>query len=199
MIRTLVLCLAMLSATLLAACGSSPKSAFYLLGPDAALIRDGPAVPVHVVVGPVTIPDLVDRPQIVTRLNPNEVAVNEFARWAAPLKSDIARAIAADVGTLLGSEHVGVFDTEVAAWRVRVDVMVFESVPGESVTLDARWTVRAPGKVAPATGRTVARERVQGGGYDALVAAHDRALATVSRDIASAVRAGYAQAGRAPP
>jgi uncharacterized protein len=39
------------------------------------------------------------------------------------------------------------------------------------------------------TGRTVAREATQGPGYEALAAAHSRALATVSADIAAAIRA----------
>jgi len=37
-------------------------------------------------------------------------------------------------------------------------------------------------------GRTVAREPVQGKDYDALAAAHSRAVARLSRDIADAVR-----------
>ena len=39
------------------------------------------------------------------------------------------------------------------------------------------------------SGRTVAREAVQGDGFDALAAAHSRALAKMSGDIATAIRA----------
>ena len=39
------------------------------------------------------------------------------------------------------------------------------------------------------SGRTVAREAVQGEGFDALAAAHSRALAKMSADIAAAIRA----------
>jgi hypothetical protein len=39
------------------------------------------------------------------------------------------------------------------------------------------------------SGRTVAREPAQGDGFDALAAAHSRALAKVSSDIATAIRA----------
>lgn len=171
-------------------CGSSPTASFYTLSPDATLVGDGAAAPVHVVINPVTVPELVDRPQIVTRVAENQVSLDEFARWAEPLKTDIARVVAADVGQLLGSARVNVFDTgtdTTPVWRVRVDVMRFESAPGDSVMIDALWTVRPPGKAA-VTGRSVVREPVQGHGYDALVAAHDRALATVSRDITSAIR-----------
>jgi len=56
-----------LLAGLLGGCSSSPKASFYTLSADAALQHTGAAVPIHIVVSPVTVPDLVDRPQIVTR------------------------------------------------------------------------------------------------------------------------------------
>ncbi|RXV64439.1 membrane integrity-associated transporter subunit PqiC [Burkholderia stabilis] len=180
-----------LMAGLLGGCGSSPTARFYTLSPDATLTGDGAAAPVHVVVSPVTVPEVVDRPQIVTRAAGSRVDIDEFARWAEPLKTDIARVIAADLGMLLGSAQVNVFDSGVGAtpaWRVRVDVMRFDSMPGDSVTIDAQWAIRAPGKPDVVMGRSVAHEPVQGQGYDALVTAHDRALGSVSRDIASFIR-----------
>lgn len=179
-----------LMAGLLGGCGSSPTARFYTLSPDAALTGDGAAMPVSVVVNPVTVPELVDRPQIVTRVAGNQVSLDEFARWAEPLKSDIARVIAADVGRLLGSPRVNVFDAGAAApaWRVRVDVMRFEAISGDSVTVEAQWAVRPPGKAAAVMGRSVSREPVQGNGYEVLIGAYDRAIAAVSRDIASAIR-----------
>jgi hypothetical protein len=44
------------------------------------------------------------------------------------------------------------------------------------------------GYAAPVSGRTTLREPVQGEGYDALAAAHSRALAGLSQDIAAAIR-----------
>jgi hypothetical protein len=41
----------------------------------------------------VTVPDVVDRPQFVTRAGLNQVTINEFARWGEPLKGEIARVI----------------------------------------------------------------------------------------------------------
>jgi uncharacterized protein len=187
---------ALLVAVTLAACGSSKNASFYTLGQDPALSRDGDATSVYIVVGPVTVPDLVDRPQIVTRRAGNEVELHEFVRWAQPLKMDIARAIASDLSQLLGSEQVTVFDASSdasRAWRVRVDVMSFDTTIGDSVTVDALWAVRPPGKQPVLTGRSLAHEPVRGAGYDALISAHDRALASVSRDIASAIRTTLAK------
>ena len=49
----------------------------------------------------VAVPDLVDRPQIVVRMGPNQVGIGEQARWAEPLKSAIARVVAANLATAL--------------------------------------------------------------------------------------------------
>ncbi len=76
-----------------------------------------------------------------------------------------------------------------ADYRAGVDVQSFQSAPGEAAILDAVWTVRRTKDGKAETGRTTAREAVQEKGYDALAAAHSRALARLSRDIADAVRA----------
>jgi len=76
---------------------------------------------------------------------------------------------------------------------VRVDVLRFDSAPGEAATIDALWTVRPPRQAALLTGRTVAREPVADKDCGALVAAHSRALAAVSQDIAAAIRWASAQ------
>lgn len=171
----------------------SPSTSFYALSPDASLASTGSTRPVVAVVGPVTIPETVDRPQIVTRVGDAEVAVNEFARWAQPLGSDIGRVIAADLSVLLDSPQISVYDMTrdpLNVWHVRIDVMRFESVPGRDVTVDVQWAVRAPGKVRSlTTGRSVVHEPVSESGFAPLVAAHDRALASVSRDIAAAIQA----------
>ena len=74
------------------------------------------------------------------------------------------------------------------AYRVAIDIQKFESVPGKSVLVDAAWAIRKPAGGAT-TGTTRASEPVTGAGFDALVAAHSRALAKVSSDIAAAIRA----------
>ncbi|MEX3633910.1 membrane integrity-associated transporter subunit PqiC [Paraburkholderia sp. BR14320] len=184
-----------LAAALLGAC-KSPATNFYTLSPDESLSSTGAGRPIAAVVGPVTIPEIVDRPQIVTRIGNNEVEVNEFDRWAQPLGGDIGRVIAADLGALLNSQQISVFDAvrdPSVVWRVRIDVMRFESVPGRDVTVDVLWAVRPPGKVRAVTGRSVARESVSGPGFEPIIAAHDRALASVSRDIAAAVQANPVQ------
>ena len=84
--------------------------------------------------------------------------------------------------------------------RVLVDVQRFESVPGQGVTIEALWSVRRAAEITPLRtpqrtpqrepqyGHSLVSEPATGPNYDALAAAHARALAAVSRDIAQAIR-----------
>ena len=169
-------------------CASAP-SRFYTLNSTAR--GDGTSAAQYaVVVGPVTVPTEVDRPQFTVQAAPNRVAVDEFNRWAEPLNENIARVVAADLAALLGTPRVAAVSLANfnPAWRVTLDIQRFESVPGKSAQIEALWVVRQSAGGISLSGRTTAREPVADKSFDALAAAHSRALAQVSRDIAAAIR-----------
>ncbi len=176
----------------LVACSTAP-SRFYTLSSTAT--ADGAAAaPFAVLVGPVTVPAAVDRSEIVVQVEPNRVDVDEFNRWAAPLNDAIARVVAGDLTVLLATPDVAAaplanFRPD---YRVTINIQRFESLPGQSVLVDAVWAVHRTADGSTRSGRTTAREAVQGGSYDAIAAAHSRALAQVSGDIAAAIRAASA-------
>ncbi len=184
----------MVSIALLAAaasgCGTTAPSRFYTL--DVTAVSDGTApVGDAIMVGPVSVPASVDRPEFVLQTAPNRVDVDEFNRWAAPLNDAVAQVVAGDLVKLLGTPNVAAapmanFDP---AYRVTIDVQRFESVPGQSALVEAVWTVHRTAGGETRSGRTIASEPVQGSGFDALAAAHSRALAKMSVDIAAAIRA----------
>ena len=181
---------ALLAVALLSGCGTSPNATFYTLGAIEAPAPGEAKAAYTVAIGAVTVPEMLERPQIVTRSGANQVTINEFERWAGPLKSEIARTIAENLTKLLGGASVFTYPQSAsvnADYRVLVDVQRFDSTPGEAATIEVLWQVR-PAKGEPKNGRSVAREAVQGKDYDALVAAHNRALATVSSEIAAAIR-----------
>jgi uncharacterized lipoprotein YmbA len=173
-----------------AACSATKPSHFYTL--DATAVKEGPAQPgITVVVGQVSLPADVDRPQFVVQVAPNQVAMDEYHRWIAPLDDIIARAVAGNLAVLLGAPQVAgePFADFNPAYRVTIDVQHFASIPAQSARIEALWTVRNLTDGQIRSGHTLAREAVQGKGFDALAAAHSRALAQVSRDIAAAIRA----------
>ena len=174
-------------------CASAP-SRFYTLESTAA---DAGASPMTepVLVGPVTVPSSVDRPEIVIQVTPNRVALEEFNRWAGPLNESIARTVAENLSVILANPRVASgfianFDPQ---YRVTLDVQRFESVPGSAAVVDAIWVVKRTKGDTVQSGRTTAQEVPAGASFDELAAAHSRALAQVSQDIARAIRLDAAQ------
>ena len=182
-VRTLALALLLT----LAACGTPPQERFFTLSSDG-VPRTVTEPAYTVVVGPVTVPEVVDRPQLVIRSSPTRVEIAELARWAAPLKSEIPRVMGDQLARLLEGARVSTSSERAvgtADYRVLLDVQRFESTPQESATIQVSWTVR-PREGAAVGGQSVASEPA-GPGYDGLVAAHSRALERVSREIAAAI------------
>ena len=138
-----------------------------------------------------SIPAVVDRPQIVVTTSPNQVRPEEFNRWASPLQNAIARVVAENLVALLGTPRVILSSQTLGAdadYRAAIEVQRFESAQGEAATLDAVWTVIRTKDGKSQTGRTTVREATSDKSYDALAAAHSRALARLSQDIADGVR-----------
>jgi uncharacterized lipoprotein YmbA len=182
----LILCA---SVVLLAAC-ASPVSRFYTL--SAATAPAPLSSDLSLIVGPVSVPASVDRPEIVVTTGPNQVRLEEYDRWASPLENEISRAVAENLVALLGTPRVTQSSQTSgtrADYRAAIEVQKFESAPGASAVVDAVWTVRRTKDDRSRTGRTTVREAVPQQGYDALAAAHSRAIARLSQDIAAAVRA----------
>lgn len=178
----------------LAGCGGSPKEMYYTLSASGAMNDEAPASGVStysVAVGPITLPEVVDRPQLVLRVGPNEVTFEELHRWAGSLRSEIPQFIADNLAGYLNVKQVAAYPQsagEDAEYRVLIDIQQFDATLGESVEIAALWTVRRSSDGAMQTGRSLAKESSSGLSYNAVVAAYSRALATVSREIAEAIR-----------
>ena len=67
---------------------------------------------------------------------PNQVDVDEFNRWAAPLNDAVAQVVAGDLVKLLGTPNVA--SAPMAnfepAYRVTIDIQRFDSAPGQAAT-----------------------------------------------------------------
>ena len=99
----------------------------------------------RVAIGPVTVPEALDRLQIVLRVAPNRYAISDTERWLEPLKREIPRVIANEVGQRLHAARVAAHlqhGGQNADYQVLIEVLRFESMPGASITLEAAWSVR---------------------------------------------------------
>jgi len=178
------------------ACLRSPEVRYYTLasqGP-AGPPRAAPRYTVHV--APASVPEAVDRPELVLRVSATELAIDDRHRWVEPLRTGIARALADDLGRRLdgalvstSQEGQGQAPSDV---EIAVDVQHLDVGLTEGASIEAAWTARWADGRPTRTGRSLARARgAPGGTHDAAVAACAAALASVSDDIARSVRAEY--------
>jgi uncharacterized lipoprotein YmbA len=187
-----------LLVVILAGCAGSPSSKFYQLEPlpnRASIVCDAlPEQNLIIAIGPVRIPDYLDRPQIVTRAGRNELRLSEFDRWAGSLENDVTRVLVEDISILLPTERFSAvpwtsyLESQVpASYRVEVPVERFDGWLGDSVLLKAQWAVFARNRSMLLKRESLIRERINGGSYDALVDAMSAALEKLSGDISGGI------------
>jgi len=181
---------------LFSGCASSKPSRFYTLDTMKPMqdVRKGTAAEQQVAVGlgPVEIPDYLDRPQIVTRSSGNELEIAEFDRWAGSLREDVARTLMENLSVLLAQDNASVVSWRWNSpfnFRIIVDILRFDAMPDDNLVLKAQWSiVGADDGKAPIVHASGFSEKIQGNDYNAKITAMSRTLGMLSRDIAEAIK-----------
>jgi len=181
---------------LLGACGSSPAVRYYTLqGPALEKTAEVPVTNAvdarSVQLVSLTVPQSVDRPQLVLRSGDNTLNVREQDRWAEPLKHNLALVLAATMMQDLDGAPVVVRATglEETAWKLGIDIQRFEAQPGQAVTLEAVWTLKHQGESKPLSRVSKVRETMHSDSMEAVVAAQSRAVTQLAREIARSINA----------
>lgn len=181
-------------------CSASAPTRFYALSP---VERSGPAESAAdhgsvVAVGPVTIPDYVNRREMVTVDGPNEVKIRDFDRWAGDLEEELSRVLVEDLTAKLPA---GRFD--VVHWlptinarvpgmrRLTVAVTRFEAstAPGGSAVIEADWAVLGENDAVVTRRKSVKTSPLQGTGGKEVAAALSRCVADFSAEVAETLAA----------
>jgi uncharacterized lipoprotein YmbA len=186
-------------ALLLMSCSHSPSVQFYRLTPTTASSSAAP-LDLALMIGPAQFPRALARSQIVTRAGGNRVNVDEYHVWSAPLEYEFLRVLGDNIASDLQSDRIAVYPatpTFQVDYRILMDVLQFDGVPGDSVTLRVRWAIVPPEGEALALGTF---EKVQpidasNDSYDALVAAHSAAIGELGRIITAKLREHNATPG----
>ena len=183
-------------AFFVSSCGTSPAAKFYTLTPVAqhkqekAVIGTGSASPIAI--GPVEIPEYLDRPEIVTRADQNQLILSEFNLWGGSLKTDVNRVLIENVSHFLAADGIpivtwklGITDIQ----KVPVQIVRFDGTPNDSILLKARWAViEKDGKNFEFVRESSITVSVKGGNYNSVVAAMSEALGELSKEIASGIK-----------
>lgn len=184
-----------LAVLLLAGCAHTPKPNYYVLnGPREvtnSAVRNGPLIGL----GPITLPDYLDRPQIVTRASDSRLALSNEHRWAEPLTASFSRALLAHLEQALPTQHIVLHPWRSSldiARQVQIEVTRFERSADGAFRLGARWSVSAAGSNTDSGTRQSDIEiplEAKGDDYDALLAAANSAVATLATTIATQLQA----------
>lgn len=131
----------------LVACAAGPPTAFYTLDavdPGGTPASSSVAPPLVVTV---SLPEILDRTQLVRRAGPGQLTISPADRWAAPLDDLVRRALAKDLTLRLPGRLVTVDRPEAASEPavLRVAIEEFTADGAGRVTLDGHWTV-TPGE-----------------------------------------------------
>jgi uncharacterized protein len=183
-------------AALTVGCGSSRPASFYTLNAMQGSTPVGnsadPQEEVTIAVGPVVIPDYLNRPEIVTRSAPNALKLADLERWGEPLEKGITRVLAENLSLLLSTERITTFPGPVSipsTYQVVIEITQLEPVQDGEVMLRANWTV-----FSDRCERVISMHRsritttVDAPGFEGIAAATSRSIEGLSREIADALR-----------
>lgn len=177
---------------LLTGCASSPPTHFYTLDPVHTSEEAKPQSTrkkMLVGVGPVELPKLFDRTQIVTRHEDNRVELAEFHQWGEPLKENVTDILARNIAALRTNAVVrsypwGAFGT--VDYRVVVKFLQFDPIPGQTVTIEADWTImNEKNHKVLKNGHSKVEQAIENQSYQAIVEALSKSLGELSREISS--------------
>lgn len=175
----------------ISACSSVPNDRFYTLIDPAQQTNITEVACASVAINSVTLPQAVDRTELVLRNGTHGVTVMDGQRWAESLKNAIPRVLAGDLATKLQCANISTQADNAsrdAQYMVWVDITRFDSVLGQGSTLDALWGVRNAAGNMSRKGSSHFTVAAHGGTYDDLVTAHAGGLALLSADIAVQIK-----------
>lgn len=179
-----------LPGVLLSACtGTSPPTRFYALEAGSSVVHVTARPDLSIGLGPVTLPESLDRPQILVRPEPYRRELAEFDHWAGSLRENLTRVLAIRLGKLLGSQRVFLYP-----WprfrhvdlQVQIEIWRFEGRLGGEAELVGNWTLLdETGERVLHLDPIALRRPVPGSEYRDLVAAMSDLVSQLAEHIAN--------------
>jgi hypothetical protein len=175
--------------------GPQPKTHFFMLGSLAASGKAvqplAPLPQVALGIGPVRLPEYLDRRNIILRSARNEFELAENSQWAEPLRDSVARVLADNLSVLLGTYRITQFPWRASMpvdYQLTVQVAQFDGALGDQAVLRAHWqVVTGDGKILLDAGYSIFGEQAEEQSIAALVGAQSRAAESFSRELAAAI------------
>lgn len=196
LVRAWMIALSAVYLLVLSACVSSPPVRYYSLNPIDTDYQQDPDDAVMLGIGPLSIPDYLNRSQIVTRDVDAQMRVDDFSRWTEPLADSMHRIISTDVDNLLHGVVVVMYPYDAVVrshldYRLVGDVNRFDADSSGLVVLEIQWAIvdTEANLLVPARRNRYQAQMVTSGDFGAMVAAMNDVLSQFSRDVAGRLKA----------
>jgi uncharacterized lipoprotein YmbA len=178
---------------LLTGCGSTPTQNFYVLsagqGPDPS--GETPSLGV----GPISVPEYLNRNTLVYRRDGNQLQIARYERWAEPLEEGIARVLRLNLARLLNTEDIRPFPwhpDRAPDFGIKVTLLALDA-DEYGAELEAEWLIHRPA-TSEAVSRRISRFRHASQGEeltpDRLPAIYSDLIYQLSEEIAAAIPNG---------
>lgn len=172
----------------------SPTPRFYMLSAinDTQVSKKINIKPGSIIgVGPVKIPEFLDRPQIVTKDKQGILKFDEFNRWGESLDLGIARLIREDLTVMVPGTKLTLYpwNPSIAVkYQVVVEVVQLDSELDKDMFFVAQWTViDVPNSKAIIIKRSEFHQPIMPQNYMGLAQTLSKACASLSSQIAEAL------------
>ncbi|MDM3870026.1 PqiC family protein [Porticoccus sp. W117] len=181
--------LTLFAALLIAGCSSTPQSNYYLLSSKAT----GASAPCDcsIGIGPVTVAEYLNRPQITVSSQAGQLNLEQFHRWGEPLQNSIERVLLENLATLTGSSELVIHpwrQSQQPRYRVTVNVLTMDKTNG-SATIKVQWhlTNTENKNESPQTQLDTFSSPLANDEYSALAEGFSDALLQLSQKIANSL------------
>ncbi|HIJ90648.1 MAG: PqiC family protein [Desulfobulbaceae bacterium] len=185
-----LLLLLMACGLFLAGCARTAPISYYQLSPlevpgKSQLLAEADKLVIGI--GPVRLPEYLDRLRLVTRLSPTRLQLADSHRWAEPLSENIPRVLGENLSLLLGTDRILLYpwpSARITDYQLLVEVLHFENQSDGTARLVVRWWVKGKdGGIVLPERRSSYLIPVTVEGREAMVGALNETLGSFCREI----------------
>lgn len=140
--KTLIIAISL--PLILLGCSSTPASTYYLL--SAQVQQPASGISPSVGVGPVEIPEYLNRHAMVYNRDGNKLHIASFERWAEPLDSSILRVVRLNIASMLNTQDVQAYPwTKSSRPEYGIEITILNlDANDESAKLLVEWHLSKP-------------------------------------------------------
>src|ERR1035437_4322214 len=128
---------------------------FYMLSIDSGIntTKQLPSIAQGAVIGlgPIRIPEYLNRPQMIVAVTENQYQVSEAHRWAENLDQNISLALIKDLPEQIGTNRIIRYpwpQRQVVDYQISIDILEFNVDASGQSRLIAQWSIKRKDKPA---------------------------------------------------